>query len=263
MEPLTQETQAIWNQNAAFWDSMLGDEGNRFHRAIVEPTVLNLLSLQPGEHVLEVACGNGAFARKMAHAGVTVVATDFSAVLLDRAKERTRDNADRIEYRLVDATDETQLLHLGEHSFDAAVCNMGLMDMPVVEPLFRALRRVLKTDGRFVFSIQHPSFNSNGTTKLVESEDRSGELITTYAIKVWRYRTAWAERGIGIEGQPAPHYYFHRPLSALLNACFQAGFVVDGLEEPSDPSPMNESMWYSWANYKELPAVLAARLRLK
>ena len=46
--------------------------------------------------------------------------------------------AHRIEYRLVDATDKEQLLALGEGRFDALVCNMVLMDMPVIDPLSRA-----------------------------------------------------------------------------------------------------------------------------
>lgn len=260
-DTLTPETQAIWNQNAAFWDSMIGDTGNRFHRSVVEPAVLNLLNPTAGETVLEIACGNGAFARKITEFGVRVVASDFSANLLEHARLRTNDP--RIEYLLIDATEEAQLVALGEQRFDAAVCNMGLMDMPVIHPLFSALSRVLKPDGRFVFSIQHPCFNSNGVTKMVELEDRHGELVTVYSIKVTRYRTPLTERGVGIAGQPTPHYIFHRPINLLLKAGFQAGFVLDGLEEPINETEPNESKWSSWANYKETPPALVARLRLK
>ncbi len=254
------ETQNIWNQNAAFWDSVIGDAGNRFHRTIVEPATLKLLALSAGESVLEIACGNGAFARTMAQFGVHVVASDFSANLLERARERTREH--HIEYVLIDATKEDQLLALGERRFDAAVCNMALMDIPTIDPLFSALSRLLKPHGRFVFSVQHPCFNSNGVTKIVELEDRNGELVTVYAVKVSRYLTPWTERGIGIVGQPIPHYLFHRPISLLFNAGFQAGFVLDGIEEPIDSGEPNESKWFSWANYKETPPVLVARLRL-
>jgi SAM-dependent methyltransferase len=257
---LTPETQAIWNQNATFWDRIIGDGGNRFHRVVVEPAVLNLLNLTAGETVLEIACGNGAFARKITTFGVHVVASDFSTNLLEHARARTNDS--RIEYLLIDATKEDQLLALGERRFDAAVCNMGLMDMPLIHPLFSALSRVLKTNGRFVFSIQHPCFNSNGVTKMVELEDRNGELATVYSIKVSRYRTPVTERGVGIVGQPTPHYLFHRPISLVLNAGFQAGFVLDGLEEPIDETAPNESKWSSWANYKETPPALVARFRL-
>ena len=40
-----------------------------------------------------------------------------------------------VDYRLVDATDPTRLAALGDAgSFDAAVCVMGLTDMPTIGP---------------------------------------------------------------------------------------------------------------------------------
>lgn len=256
-----QNSQAIWNQNATFWDSIIGDTGNRFHRTFVKPATLKLLALSVGESVLELACGNGAFARKMAEYGVQVVASDFSAKLLEHAKQRT--NNASITYMLIDATQEDQILVLGERRFDAAVCNMGLMDMPAIEPLFAALSRLLKPSGRFVFSVQHPCFNSNGANKTVELHDQNGDLVTSYAIKVSKYITPWAERAIGIVGQATPHYNFHRPIHMLLNAGFQAGFVLDGLEEPADQAEPNETKWWAWSKYKEMPPALVVRFRLR
>src|SRR2546428_4471796 len=101
---LNQKTQEAWNQNAAFWDEKMG-EGNLFQRVLVGPTSERLLDLKPGEVVLEIACGNGVFARRMAQLGARVIATDFSEQLLERARARTTEHADRIEYRLIDATD--------------------------------------------------------------------------------------------------------------------------------------------------------------
>src|SRR5712691_144155 len=124
---LNQETHDIWNQNAAFWDGKVG-EGNRFQKVLIGPTSERLLDLTPGELVLEIACGNGNFARRMAQLGVQVVASDFSEKFIELAQARTTEHADHIAYRVIDATDETQLLALGKRRFDAAVCNMGLMD---------------------------------------------------------------------------------------------------------------------------------------
>lgn len=261
-ENILQETKEIWNENAAFWDSIIGDAGNRFHRTIVEPATLELLSPAAGESILEVACGNGAFARTLAQFGVHVVASDFSEALLERAKERTPDRSS-IEYVLADATQKEQLLRLGENQFDAAVCNMALMDMPTIEPLFAALSRLLKPEGRFVFSVQHPCFNSNSAVKMVETEDHDGGLKTTYSIKVSKYLTPQADRGVGIVGQPAPHHLFHRPINLLLRAGFRAGFILDALEEPADDTGQKESDWSSWANYSETPPALVIRFRLK
>jgi len=256
---MEQRVRAIWDANAAFWDQRYG-EGNDFQRQLIGPASERLLALQPGERVLEIACGNGAFARWMAELGVHVVAVDHSAVFLERARART--NSPNVEYRLVDATEPAQLAALGARCYDAAVCSMGLMDMVVIEPLLMALPKLLAPNGRFVFSVMHPCFNiPGGSTKLAEEEDREGEIVTTYALKITRYITPITCRGLGMIGQPEPQYYFHRPLSVLLGACFAAGFVLDGLEEPVFDAATPANRTFSLANYRELPPVLVARLR--
>ncbi len=259
-QTLLQETQAIWDQNAPFWDAKSGDAGLSMQRTLIAPSTERLLALQPDERVLDVACGNGAFARRMAALGARVVACDFAPTFIARAQARTP--SERIEYRVVDATDEGALLALGAQTFDAAVCTMGLMDMPEIDPLLRALAQLLTPRGRFVFSIMHPCFNSpQGLTKVIEEEDRAGELIATYAIKISQYATPTTHKGLGIIGQPAAQYYFHRPLNQVFGACFRAGFALDALEEPTYAPHAPANRPSSWENYPEIPPVLIARLR--
>jgi 2-polyprenyl-3-methyl-5-hydroxy-6-metoxy-1,4-benzoquinol methylase len=126
---LRESVRRAWDTIAGWWDEKIGPEGNTFHRTLIEPTTLEPLELREEDEVLEIACGNGAFARRMAAEGARVLATDFSAEFLDRAREHRAEHSHRIEYRLVDATDESQLAALGEGRFDAIVCNMALMDM--------------------------------------------------------------------------------------------------------------------------------------
>jgi 2-polyprenyl-3-methyl-5-hydroxy-6-metoxy-1,4-benzoquinol methylase len=260
---LSSEGQAIWNQNAAFWDEYMG-EGNDFQRVLIGPATERLLRIEEDELVLDVACGNGNFARRMAEKGARVVAFDFSSTFIERARRRTRDTrfSGRIEYLVMDATNYEELMSLGLQRFDAAVCTMALMDMAAIEPLFNALSRLLKPGGRFVFSVMHPCFNSGGIHKLAEQEDREGELVTTYAIKVTSYATPSATKGLGVVGQPVPQYYFHRPLSVLLQHCFNAGFVLDGIEEPAFKGEVAPNRPFSWANFADIPPALVARVRL-
>ena len=57
---------------------------------------------------------------------------DSSAAFLDCARLRTSEHAERIEYRLIDLTREEPLAALGTGEFDAAVCNMALMDIACI-----------------------------------------------------------------------------------------------------------------------------------
>ena len=65
---LKQRVKEVWEQNADYWDRGMG-EGNKFHKLLTEPAQLRLLNIRPGERILDIACGNGQFARKMADLG--------------------------------------------------------------------------------------------------------------------------------------------------------------------------------------------------
>jgi 2-polyprenyl-3-methyl-5-hydroxy-6-metoxy-1,4-benzoquinol methylase len=248
-----------WDEKASFWDALHGFDGNLFHKTLVSPSAERLLAVKPGERVLDVACGNGQMARRLAQLGAAVVATDFSAALIEKAKARTPDSP--IDYRVVDATDESALLALGTASFDAVVCNMALQDIADIDPLFRAVKRLLRPGGRFVFTTTHPCFNLASTVFGQERLDLDGQLVYQMSLKQVEYLTPTTREGAGAPGEPAPHLYFHRPLHVLLNAAFAAGLTLDGLEEPAFPEGTVGGSRLSWAEYTQFPPVLAARLR--
>jgi 2-polyprenyl-3-methyl-5-hydroxy-6-metoxy-1,4-benzoquinol methylase len=257
------ETRRAWEQNAAYWDEHIG-EGNDFVETLIWPATQRLLELRPGERVLDAGCGNGLYSRRLAAMGADVVAFDFSSELIERARERTTEHAERIEYLVLDATDEAALLTLGERRFDAAICQMALFDIADIQPLMSALARLLRPGGRLVFSVIHPCFNSPGMSLVAEMDDRDGDIVTVYSVKVFNYITPRVSRAAAIRGQPKPQLVFHRPLQALLGAGFDAGFVLDGLEErafpPDHPSGRSPLSWSG--NFSEIPPVLVARMRL-
>jgi hypothetical protein len=93
-----------------------------------------------------------------------------------------------------------------------------------------------------------------------EGTNDAGELVTSYRIVVSDYIRSRSMKGIAMKGQPAAQYYFDRPISALLNACFKAGFVLDGLEEPTFLAAAGDRR-PTWSNFTQIPPVLVARLR--
>jgi len=109
----------------------------------------------------------------------------------------------------------------------------------------------------------HPCFNTTGSKLMVEEEDGDGELITTYSVNVSKYLRLGTTKGSGIVGQPAPHYYFNRPLNALFNTCFRAGFLMDAIEEPAFEESTPSSRVLSWTNFREIPPALVPRMRLR
>lgn len=252
---LHEEVRSAWDQLAGFWDDRM-QAGETWQGHLIQPAVERLLALRPRERVLEIACGTGEFARRMAEVGAWVLAVDFSEGMLERARAHGGD----VEYACADATHEQALLKLGdEASFDAVVSNMAIMDMESIEPMVAAASRLLRPGGRFVFSTLHPAFNSGNVRPTVEV-DPDGDGTDVYSVKVSSYGQPSTDKGVAVRGQPVQHWYFHRPLWLILQPFFKRAFVLDGLEEPL-VRPEHARPGTPGYVYTQLPGVLVARMR--
>ena len=247
----TENSNNLWEAIADDWNIRIGDDGNDFHRELIRPATLRMLNPQPGECILDVACGNGVFARYLAERSINVVAFDYSTAMIEYAKERCASYLEHISFHVADATDYKQLLSLGNGKpFDKAVANMAVMGIHDVVPLFNAVYKLLQDGGVFVFSATHPCFQ---TPDKSFTSDGNG-LITTDYINSKRYSYQI------LADNPKNAYHWHRPLQELLKICFDSGFVLDDLEEPVFArGSCTHSVW----ERVPLPIVIRARKILK
>jgi SAM-dependent methyltransferase len=135
-------TRAQWNESAQGWN----DQGPRIRNWLHEATdaMLNMANIGPGARVLDVAAGAGDQTLDIAaRVGVngSVLATDLSPAILEFAVR----NAQRAGYSNVEArAADGENLSVGEASFDAAVCRLGLMFCPNpgkgLQEMFKALK---------------------------------------------------------------------------------------------------------------------------
>jgi ubiquinone/menaquinone biosynthesis C-methylase UbiE len=256
-----ERAKTMWNSLADWWDDQIGD-GNSFQDVLIEPATEQLLGLRPGQRLLDVACGAGRFTRRMASFGAIILAVDQAERFLERARKRTVEHRDRIEYRLCDATNSAALLSLGEGAFDAVVCTMALMDMPSIEPLISSIPNLLKPRGRFVFSVTHPAFNSGNSRMFIERFEENGRIVMRSGVVVTDYAEPFHFEGVGIPGQPNVQLSFHRPWSLIFNLCFKHGLVLDGVMEPTLPpgTEPKSKLAVSWGALPSIPPVLVARM---
>jgi hypothetical protein len=101
------------------------------------------------------------------------------------------------------------------------------------------------------------------TANLELREDHTEQV---FGVEIRKYLTQTAGRTVGIINQPEPHYFFHRPLSAIFAACYSGGFVVDGIEEPAFPesgSAAGGKNPFSWAKRPDIPPAIVIRSRAK
>ena len=120
---------------------------------IFEPYAVDLadrLATRPVSSVLEIAAGTGVATRRLASVlreRVSIVATDLNQPMLDHAAAigTTRP----VEWRQADAMQ----LPFPDGTFDAVVCQFGVMFFPDKPKAFSEARRVLRPGGVLMFSV--------------------------------------------------------------------------------------------------------------
>lgn len=101
------------------------------------------------DRILEIASGTGVVTRAIAAAfpNTKIVATDINQAMLDEAK--TISIPKNVEFLQADA----QQLPFEDKSFDAVVCQYGVMFFPDKPKAFSEAKRVLKPGGLYLFNV--------------------------------------------------------------------------------------------------------------
>lgn len=114
--------------------------------------LLEIVSPQRGECVLDLACGTGSVARHVAPmlgADGTVLALDINPDMLAVGRAQAAPTGARIKWREGSA----ERLELQDESFDLVLCQQGLQFFPDPPASLREIRRVLAPTGRVGVSV--------------------------------------------------------------------------------------------------------------
>lgn len=169
--------------------------------------VLDLLAPKPGEHILDLGCGDGTLTQTLVHAGATVVGIDADAAMVASAVGKGLD------------------AHLGDgrrlgfdREFDAIFTNAALHWMGDPGPVLAGVFRALKPGGRFV-----GEFGGHGNIAAIRVAVRS-------VLAARGYRVAPAEAN------------YYPTAQAFRTALELAGFAVDACDIVPRPTPIESGM---------------------
>jgi sarcosine/dimethylglycine N-methyltransferase len=157
-------------------------------------------SLKPRDYVLEVACGIGGTARNLAKEfGVRVTATNIAETQIEEAREITNREglAASIDYRYADYHN----LPFPDATFDVWWCQEALLYSVDKPRVFQEALRVLKPDGRIVFSdlifdqpdkVAHDEFAATIRAPGLWSGNQWREMVASLPLKI-TLRRDWSE----------------------------------------------------------------------
>ncbi|MCA9275314.1 MAG: methyltransferase domain-containing protein [Phycisphaerales bacterium] len=237
-----EETEQGWDHVAGWYDKLLQDRGSDHHERVILPGVTRLIDPQPGERILDIACGQGIVSEHLVHqADVEVLGVDVSERLIEAANTRS---TQRTSYMVHDAQ---SLETLESEPFDAVVCVMALMNIAKLDNVFRGVAGKLKPGGRFVAIISHPAFRVMGASAWGWTHEERGARPVQFR-RIDRYMSEGNTPIVMNPGEvargaaPITTMTHHRPMSTYVNAGAKSGLLLSGCEEwvsdrVSEPGP--------------------------
>lgn len=138
-----------WDKAAAYYEPSWREQ-----LAPAQEKLLEMAALQPGERVVETACGTGLVTIPAAEAvgpSGRIEATDLSRVMVEGLEARCAELglSDRVGARRMDAEN----LDFADGAFDAAISALGLMYVPDPNAALSEMHRVLRPGGRAVAAV--------------------------------------------------------------------------------------------------------------
>ena len=121
--------------------------------------------------ILEIGCGTGKNTSFLAKVGAKVEAVDFSAGMIEKAKEKVK--AENVTSSMVDIT---HTWRFENQSFDLITCNLVLEHIADLSHIFSEAARTLQPNGRFFINELHPFKQYQGTKARFERADQTIEV---------------------------------------------------------------------------------------
>jgi SAM-dependent methyltransferase len=203
------------------------------------PTTMSLLPDVTGRDVLDAGCGAGWYSEQLAGRGARVIAIDRSARMVAITKKRL---AGRMRVIEADVTDLREVF--ADMSFDVVLCSLVLHYITDLTAAFSECARVLRREGRLVFSTHHP-FDAEGFD--AKPRGRDGYLHAEIIEEEWEWLGTMR--------------YWRRPLRDVTEPLNHAGFLIERVCEPDPGEALRIADPKVYARLERVPAFLFVRAR--
>lgn len=221
-----------------------------YHKYVEKPAMYNLLPDLRNKKVLCIGCGTGDEVNYLSKLGAEVIGTDISEGMLAEAKNNYPD----LDFRHADMMN----LDFQENSFDFVYSSLAFHYTGDLKGLFAGIYRILKPDGKLLFSTTHPIFDA------VERFELNGEI---YAV-IGRAKNVETKkvRPLGDyfdEGKRSQDWgdnfivnFEHRTISTWINDLIESRFKISKMVEPKPTEKAEKKYPDKFLAYNKKPGFL-------
>lgn len=211
-----------WHQVANWYQDLVSKQGHFFHKTLIIPGVLRLLSLDEKSVVLDLGCGQGVLARNLPKISY-YLGVDMATSLIEFAKKNT--HAPNIKFMI---SDVTKPLILPRSDFSHAAIILALQNMENISGVFQNLQKNLADKGKIILVINHPCFRI--------PRQSSWEIDQNNKLEYRRINRYLTPLKIPINIHPGKAnspltWSFHWPISYLSQLLFKNGLFIEKIEE--------------------------------
>ena len=170
-----------------------------------------------GRSVLDLGCGLGWHCRYAKERGATsIIGIDLSERMIEQA--RTRYPSEGISYRVCDLEE----YEYPSEMFDFVISNLVLHYIKDLNTIYQKVYQTLKSDGIFIFNIEHPTFTSGVNQQWITEEGQN----QYWPVDNYYYP---GERKTDFLGHTVIKQ--HHTLTQILMGLIQCGFQIEAVEE--------------------------------
>jgi SAM-dependent methyltransferase len=198
------------------------DKPGTFNELVEIPAMLDLIGDINGKKVLDAGCGHGFYSILLAKKGARVTGIDLSEKNIELARKNVSNASVKCQFFVCDMQD---LSIFGSETFDLVTSSIVVGYLDDLKKAFLEVFRVLKPQGIFTFSENHPMLKGEW------EKDREGRRLH------WNLDN-YFERSIIIDkwktqsGGIIETRSQHRTVQDYFDALTSSGFIVERLVEP-------------------------------
>lgn len=187
-----------------------------------------MLPVMEGKDMLDLGCGYGWHCIHAAENGAkSVVGVDISEKMLGRARELN--NHPNVSFR----QSPIENIDFREEQFDFILSSLAFHYVEPFEEMCRKIYTMLKPEGRFVFSVEHPIFTSRNEQEWFK--DDKGDILhwpVDHYQDEGKRETAFLSEDV---------IKYHRTVATYINGIVDAGFSIKQVSEPVPSKDMLET----------------------
>lgn len=209
-----------WGNVANWYNNLIEKDKGSYQRKLILPNLIRLLEVKKGEVIVDLACGQGFFAREFAKLGAKVIGFDISTELINIAKQ------DRsVEYHVSAAH---KLDFLPNETVDKVLIVLSLQNIDNANEVIKEASRILKRKGKLLIVLNHPAFRI--------PKESSWGWDETKKVQYRRLDSYLSESRAQIQMHPGDKpsektISFHMPLQFYFKILSKNNLLVSRLEE--------------------------------